>query len=108
MNWQIISRLTNMEETVLAFIRRFQNEGTIKAFTNGACYYFALILVNRFLLAETAYNQVLGHFAARIGSELYDITGKLENDGHWMDWDEFMAYDPLEAGRVAKYCIDII
>lgn len=94
-----------MEDTVLAFIRQFQNEGTIRTFTNGCCYWFAHILVNRFLLSEIAYNPVENHFAARIASELYDITGKIDNDGHWMDWDDYQATEPADAARVYDNCI---
>lgn len=97
-----------MEETVLAFIRQFQNEGTIKAFSFGCCFWFAHILVSRFLLAEIAYNPVQNHFAARIASDLYDITGRIEDDGHWLDWDEYMAAEPADAGRVCRNCIDKI
>lgn len=95
----------DMEDTIMAFIRPFQNEGTVKTFTEGQCYWFAYILVNRFLLAEIAYNPVRNHFAARIASELYDITGRIENDGHWLDWDEYMQAEPLDAERVYENCI---
>lgn len=95
-----------MEEKVLAFIKQFQNEGTIDVFLHGQCYWFAHILVTRFLLSEIAYNPVEGHFAVRIASELYDITGRIENDGHWVDWEEYMETEPLDASRVSEKCID--
>ena len=95
------------EEIVLAFIGRFQNEGTIKAFTDGCCYWFAFILAQRFLLSEIAYNPVLNHFAVRIGTDLYDITGKIEtSEGPWIDWDEYQAAEPADTERVQRYCID--
>lgn len=87
------------------FIRHFQNDGTIKTFTEGCCYWFAHILVNRFPKARIAYNPVLNHFAARISSELYDITGNLSDDGYWYDWEEYKELDPLDTERVNQYCI---
>lgn len=88
------------------FIAGFRNEGTVRTFTNGCCYWFAYILTGRFLLSEIAYNPALGHFAARIGGDLFDITGRLENDGNWIDWDEYMEREPLDSLRVSESCID--
>ena len=44
--------LGNTKEEILNFIKRFQNEGTIKAFTEGCCYWFAKILDDRFNFDE--------------------------------------------------------
>lgn len=92
-------------DSILKFIEGIRNEGTVRAFTQGYCYWFAFILHERFILSEIDYNPVLNHFALRIGTALYDITGELQDDGKWVDWDEYQQLDPLDAERVYKYCI---
>jgi len=90
------------------FIEKFRNDGTIEVFTRGCCYWFAYVLASRFLMSEIAYNPVENHFAMRMGSELYDITGKIEGGEGWMDWDEYQEVEPDGAERVRACCVDII
>lgn len=87
------------------FIAHFQNPGTIDTFTNGCCYWFTQILTSRFWLSSIYYNPVDGHFATKIRGVLYDITGRLEDDGHWVRWARYKAVEPADAFRVMKYCI---
>ena len=92
-------------DNVERFIAHFQNEGTVKTFTNGCCYWFARLLCMRFWLAVVVYNPISGHFAARYAGKLYDITGRLEDDGHWIRWSRYAAEEPADALRIKKYCI---
>jgi len=98
-------------EEVLNFIKRFQNEGTIKTFTQGCCYWFAVILEQRFNQDEMEpniyYNPILNHFATWIDFHLYDITGEIEyNMDEWYNWFYYSGKDELETENIYKYCID--
>ena len=65
-------------ETVLDFIEQFnayeKESVLLDTFTKGFCYYFALMLQDRFL-GEILYDPVIGHFITKIDSRFYDITG---------------------------------
>lgn len=95
-----------MKEEVLAFIKHFQNEGTIKTFTEGCCYWFAVILGTRYFkqFDNIWYNPVDNHFAAMIRGHLYDITGEVERTEDWVAWWDYMANEPSDAERVFKNC----
>lgn len=94
-----------MKDNVLAFIKHFQNEGTIKTFTEGCCYWFAHILKERFS-GLIYYNPVENHFATKIDGSLYDITGELVDGRNWMMWRKYIAMDLLDAIRVIKDCVN--
>jgi len=102
---------------ILNFIKRFQNEGTIKTFTQGCCYWFAKILDERFNsdIPDSGiwYNEINNHFATLIGLHLYDITGDLgyivnnQELENWCSWEDYLAAgDELNANRVIRDCID--
>jgi len=102
------------KETILDFISNFQNEGTIKTFTEGCCYWFALILLERFNMMEQTkeknacrlmYNQVDGHFACRINGELYDITGEIEYNKNWEEWPDWFMRETSYREVVVRDCI---
>lgn len=97
------------KEKVLEFIRNFQNEGTIQTFTEGCCYWFAYILVERFkseaVSANIWYNQILGHFATVIDGVLYDITGELELTFDWYIWEHWLEQEPVYGQVVIRDCI---
>lgn len=95
-----------MKEDVLAFIKHFQNEGTIKTFTNGCCYWFADILAHRFWEsgAEIYYNPVENHFACCIEGFFFDITGEIPCT-HLVDWKHYQSTETSEARRIYLNCI---
>lgn len=92
-----------MSDFVVDFITHFQNLGTIDIFTNGCCYWFAVILKERFQ-GTIMYNPIDNHFATLINGFLYDITGQISKKG-WKEWDEYKKLDELETERIYKYCI---
>lgn len=94
-----------MKDKILAFIGKFQNEGTIKTFTEGCCYYYAAILSLRFDGATLMYNPVENHFATRINGALYDITGEIPYTDSWVNWHTYPAEDWKDAERVVRDCI---
>ena len=94
-------------DIVLKFIKQFQNEGTIKTFTEGCCYYFAVILSNRFF-GNIVYNDIDNHFAFERLGEIYDITGKIDNPNEYIkykNWIKYMKDEPANARRVIRACI---
>ena len=65
--------LTELENEVNNFLeRRFQIDCK---WTDGNCYYFALILRERFG-GEIYYVPVEGHFVCKIGEKYYDFHGE--------------------------------
>ena len=92
-------------DEVLDFIhRRFPDDCR---WLDGNCYYFALILQDRFG-GDIYYDVIDGHFACMIAGVLYDWSGIVddsEDDGHrWIAWDRFYEYDSLQFERIVKDC----
>lgn len=102
------------KQEISYFLSHFQNEGTIKTFTTGCCYWFAKILDERFNSDEYEsgiwYNSLDNHFATMIytneGPALYDITGEIPITDNWEPWFDFMFKDDLLTERIIKDCID--
>ena len=96
------------DSEVVDFIRGIRNDGTMHAFLEGYCYWFAHILYSRFLpyvRTYIMYNQILGHFAASINGKLYDITGRIEDDGNWVEWEQWKKGEPCYSKVVERDCI---
>ena len=95
-----------MRETVLKFIKQFQNQGTVETFTEGCCYWFAVILKKRFAAFHPTmmYNPIDNHFATKIGNTLYDITGVIKPD-EFESWTKYSKEDYLLTRRIIKDCI---
>lgn len=108
--------------------RRFHNAKQSDAnWLNGNCYYFALILKDRFN-GEIYYDVINGHFLTLINNTLYDATGivhklteenilklnqsslfhsiKLTNDLIIVNWQYFHYYDQLQKQRIDECCIN--
>ena len=64
------------KQEILSFIDGFNRYGDQieDLFLNGYCFYFAIILKNRFP-GQIFYDPVEGHFVTLIGDDFYDITG---------------------------------
>ena len=101
-----------LKKEILAFIQKFHNEGTIKTFTEGCCYWFAHILCERFrsydVSTSLAYNQIKGHFAAIINGRFYDITGEIPSSYEWDTWESFKQKEPMYAQTVIRDCIKLL
>lgn len=91
-------------KTISEFLEGMRNEGTVKVFAEGYCYWLAWILRERFG-GELMYNPVLGHFCCRVDGVMWDIGGEIEDDGKWQEWWLYEMNEPLDAGRVRKACI---
>ena len=97
------------KQNPLAFIKHFQNEGTIDVFMNGCCYWFAYILMTRFLheypMPKIMYNDITGHFATKINGKIYDITGEIEETEQWKIFDDYLIQEPSYSQVIIRDCI---
>ena len=75
-----------------------------EVFTEGNCYYFALILSDRFD-GEIYYLPIDNHFVCKIEDKLYDITGKVKTKETAIPWVVYKKTDELEAKRIIRDCI---
>lgn len=73
---------------------------------SGNCYYFAVILKERFG-GDIYYDDIFGHFTVMIEGKLYDWKGhhKITEDEHWIKWDEYDEYDSFLKQRIIRDCI---
>lgn len=91
------------ENEVLEFIqRRFKINCN---WLNGNCYYFAIILKDRFPEGTIYYDVIWGHFVFKYHDEFYDWNGVVERFGYLVEWDKFEEYDAAEKVRVIQGCI---
>lgn len=91
------------------FIERFRSQGnseeTIRIYTHGSCYHFALIL-NGLFDGRIMYAPIPGHFLFEHEKELYDITGRVyrEDFPTLTSWEEIMRTDAIWATRLYNNC----
>lgn len=88
------------------FLERFHSADDVDVvFTQGCCYWFAVIMAMRFR-APVMYDQVSNHFTVRIHSRLYDITGDVtEKYPDSVEWNRYMEFDRADFERVVRDCI---
>lgn len=89
------------------FLARFhESENVDTVFTNGCCYWFAMILFIRFIneYAAIMYDQTVNHFGTMIDGRIYDITGDVTDKYNWKPWSELD--DELLRKRIVRDCID--
>lgn len=95
-----------MQNEILDFIdRRFKKDCD---WLTGNCYYFALILKDRFPEGEIYYDVINGHFVFLHQNDVYDWTGLSESEvsyGVLVRWKDFNNYDPLQRERIMQDCI---
>ena len=93
-----------MQDEVLEFInRRFKNDCN---WMSGNCYFFAVILKNRFPEGKILYDVIYGHFVFQYQNQFYDWTGVYKlTDGFLVYWDEFDKYDSLQKKIIIRDCI---
>lgn len=91
-----------MESKIKEFTSRFTDNN----WTTGNCYYFSLILKDRFN-GEIYYDTIQGHFCVKIEESFYDYNGvynPIKNDAT-IKWSEFDKYDSLQYQRIIRDCI---
>lgn len=86
------------------FLARFHLADDVDTvFTNGCCYWFAVILHCRFPDSTLMYDQVENHFVTQIQGRLYDITGDVTEKYQVKPWDALD--DELLKKRIVRDCI---
>lgn len=94
-----------MNEKVDKFLERFHEYPEIdKTFTEGCCYWFAVILHIRFQNSEIMYDEIANHFVVLIDDRLYDITGDVTDKYNVIRWSDLD--DDLLKERIIKDCIN--
>ena len=88
---------------VLEFInKRFQTDCN---WTSGNCYFFALILADRFN-GDIYYDVINGHFITKVADTFYDWNGIVKSDKrNYVLWNNMEQYDPLVKQRIIRDCI---
>lgn len=93
-----------MYNEALDFIkRRFKKDCD---WTNGNCYYFAIVLKDRFPYGDIFYDVIDGHFLFKYKDKFYDWTGIINPNGYLVKWDEFDKYDSLLKQRIIRDCVN--
>lgn len=87
---------------VLEFInKRFQTDCN---WTSGNCYFFALILADRFN-GDIYYDVINGHFITKVADTFYDWNGIVESNNCYVKWSDMDKYDSLVKQRIIRDCI---
>ena len=95
-----------LHDVVLDFIEQFRELGATNCFSNGMCYYFSIILKERFgPFVSLMYAEVDNHFGTRIADRIYDITGDVTDKYDWTLWSRMLIKDPLLYERILRDCI---
>ena len=98
----LMKNQNEITEKVTKFIdERFKADND---WTNGNCYFFALILKDVFK-GKIFYDDVWGHFVVKIGKEFYDWKGVYtKKDGNLISWKGLKEVDSTHYKRVKKQC----
>lgn len=92
-----------MNQEILEFIkRRFPVDCN---WTSQNCYYFSLILKDRFPEGKIYYDIIPGHFVFKYKSEFYDWTGSVKPFGLCIEWEKFAQYDELQKDVIIRDCL---
>ena len=82
--------------------RRFAKNGK---WDSENCYYFSVILKDRFPGGDIYYDVINGHFSYEYNGIHYDHTGAFIPDGYLVRWDDFDEYDSIQKARIVRDCI---
>lgn len=82
--------------------RRFKSDCN---WLSGNCYYFSLILKDRFPDGIIYYDVIDGHFVFRYQEKYYDWSGKIHPEGYLVEWDKFDKYDSSQKQVIIRDCI---
>ena len=72
---------------------------------DGNCYYFALILKDRFAGGKIFYDVLNCHFVFFYEGKYYDWTGEVSDLGRLVEWDNFDSYDSIQKQRIIDCCL---
>lgn len=90
-------------DNIIEFInRRFKKDCN---WLDGNCYYFSIILKDRFPSGKILYDVINGHFIFLYNNQYYDWTGCIQPDGYLVEWDKFDEYDSLQKKIIVRDCL---
>ena len=91
-----------MNEIIEFINRRFPEDSN---WLTGNCYYFSLILKDRFPEGSIYYDVINGHFVFKCEDNYYDWTGIVKSNGYLIEWDKFDEYDSNQKQVIIRDCI---
>lgn len=91
-----------MSEIIEFIKRRFPTDCK---WTTGNCYYFSLILKDRFPTGAIFYDVIYGHFIFKHKNKYYDWTGEIDPKGYLVEWDKFEEYDSFQKEVIIRDCV---
>lgn len=97
-----------MQNQVLNFIKKFKfkyDKQIEYVFMSGNCYYFAIILKERFQ-GEIYYLPIFNHFVCKIDNNYYDITGIACMNETPIKWSTFKQTNRHNAQQIIRDCIE--
>lgn len=93
---------SNIKDEVLEFVqRRFPADCRWKS---GNCYFFSIILKERFKNSNIYYDVIDGHFCVKIDDIYYDWEG-IYTPTTLIEWDKFDEYDSLQKQIIIRDCL---
>lgn len=96
--------MIDIRENILEFIRRrFPIDCN---WLTGNCYYFSIILLDKYPQGSVWYDVINGHFVFKYGEYYYDWTGEITPDGYLVEWNKFDKYDSLQKQVIIRDCIN--
>lgn len=97
-----------MKQNILDFITKFKFEYPHQleyVFTHGNCYYFAMILKERFH-GQIYYLPIANHFVCKIDNNYYDITGEAAMNESPIDWIDYQKHELSHSKKIIRDCIE--
>lgn len=99
----------NMIEKFINKFKRLHPSAADDLFLYGDCYYFAIILKERFPEAIIKYLVIDNHFVTEINGRLYDIRGDITDIveiEQLINWSDMESCDELLYKRIVRDCIN--
>ena len=96
--------MDNVEKFINKFKFKYKDELEY-VFSFGNCYYFAVILKERFN-GEIYYLPIKNHFICKIDKDYYDITGKAALNEPVEKWSDVKKTDIKFYNRIVRDCIN--
>lgn len=89
-------------DKIVEFIRRRFSQDC--DWLNGNCYFFSVILRERFPNGQIIYEPVDGHFLYKVKNNCYDFLGKHPIPEYYYIWDELEQLEPYIYKRIKRDC----